>query len=324
MVRCRLGPDSLVAEIAANDGYLLQYVKAAGIPCYGIEPTANTAAAARARGLEIIGEFFGVGLATRLVREGRQADLVVANNVLAHVPDINDFVAGIALLLKPGATATFEFPHLVRLVAENQFDTIYHEHFSYLSLTAVVRICAANGLRVVDVEQLPSHGGSLRVHAVRGDAPDPAADSRVDRMLAFERDAGVCDPKFYRGLQGRAERVKDDLLYFLIDAKRAGSRVGAYGAAAKGNTLLNFAGIRSDLLSWVADRNPAKQGQFLPGSRIPVVAETRIREERPDYLVVLPWNLYDEIEQQLDYVAQWGCRLVRAVPGLAVAGGGAG
>ena len=318
--RCKLGANSLVAEIAANDGYLLQYLKVDGIPCYGIEPTANTAAAARARGLEIIEEFFGEELAAHLVEEGRAADLVVANNVLAHVPDINDFVAGVALLLKPEGMATFEFPHLVSLVAENQFDTIYHEHFSYLSLTAVDRIFATNGLQVVDVEQLATHGGSLRVYAMRADTPRLVQGPRVEQLLAVERREGVGGEEFYRGLQRRAEKVKDDLLYFLIDAKRAGSKVGAYGAAAKGNTLLNFAGVRSDLLPWVADRNPAKQGQYLPGSRIPVVDEGRIREERPDYLIVLPWNLYDEIERQLAYVGDWGCRMVRAVPGLEISG----
>lgn len=318
--RCRLDAGSMVAEIAANDGYLLQYVMAAGIPCYGIEPTANTAAAAREKCIEIVEEFFGVDLATRLAAAGKCADLVVANNVLAHVPDINDFAAGVAILLKPEGTATFEFPHLVRLVAENQFDTIYHEHFSYLSLVAVDRIFATNGLRVVDVEELPSHGGSLRVFAVRADLPGMPRSHRVDELLQRERSEGVASAAFYSGLQGRAERVKDDLLYFLIEAKRAGKKVGAYGAAAKGNTLLNFAGVRRDLLPWVADRNPAKQGQYLPGSRIPVVEEAWIRRERPDYLLVLPWNLHEEIERQLAYVGEWGCRLVRAVPSLMVSG----
>ena len=316
--RFELGATSHVVEIASNDGYLLRYVKDRGIPCLGIEPTASTAAAARARGIDVVEEFFGVALANRLVAEGRAADLTAANNVLAHVPDINDFVAGFARLLQPSGVATFEFPHLMRLVADCQFDTIYHEHFSYLSMTAVDRIFAANGLMVFDVEELPTHGGSLRVFAQRRDLGKRPVTAAVAALLAVEERAGLQSTEYYRGFQARAERIKDDLLRFLLQAKREGKRVGGYGAAAKGNTLLNFAGVRPDLLPWVVDRNPAKRGKFLPGSRIPVVGEERLQADQPNYILVLPWNLRLEITQQLDYVRRWGGRLVTAVPQLEV------
>jgi 2-polyprenyl-3-methyl-5-hydroxy-6-metoxy-1,4-benzoquinol methylase len=318
--RYGLGSSSMVAEVAANDGYLLQYVGALGIPCYGIEPTASTATAAKAKGIDIVEKFFDVELAMQLAGEARQADLVVANNVLAHVPDINDFVAGFGILLKPDGVATFEFPHLMRLVAENQFDTIYHEHYSYLSLIAVQAIFAANGLTVFDVEELPTHGGSLRVHAARTDGVVRPVANRVNILLQAERRAGVANEDFYTALQARAERAKNDLLAFLIEAKRSGKKVGAYGAAAKGNTLLNFAGVRPDLLPWVVDRNPVKLGKYLPGSRIPIVDEGRISQERPDFILILPWNLREEIEPQLSYVSAWGGKFVRAIPNLVVSG----
>jgi len=316
--RFGLGRDSQVIEVAANDGYLLQFVQARGIPCLGIEPTASTARAARARGLEVLEEFFGAALGERLARDGRAADLAVANNVLAHVPDINDFVAGFARVLKPAGVVTFEFPYLVRLVGECQFDTIYHEHYSYLSLTAVVRILGAAGLQVFDVEELATHGGSLRVFAQRADAGRRAAAPAVAALLGTEAASGVASEGYYRGFQARAEAIKDAFLRFLLDARRDGRRVGAYGAAAKGNTLLNFAGVRADLLPWVVDRNPAKQGQFLPGSRIPIVDEQRLKRERPDEVVILPWNLRAEITAQLAYIREWGGRLVTAVPRLEV------
>jgi len=316
--RYQLGPGSLVAEVAANDGYLLQYVQAAGIPCYGIEPTAGTAAAARAKGLHIVERFFGIELGESLAREGRQVDLVAANNVLAHVPDSNDFVGGFERLLKPQGVATFEFPHLLRLVQQTQFDTVYHEHYSYLSLTAVRTVLAAQGLQVFDVESLPTHGGSLRVHAQRAATGRHETRTRVAEALAEEQAAGVATPAFYQGFQARAEKVKDDLVAFLIDAKRRGWRVGAYGAAAKGNTLLNFAGVRPDLLPYVVDRNPAKQGRFMPGSRIPIVAEQHLQADRPDCVLILPWNLRDEVTEQLAYVRGWGGRFVTAVPELVV------
>lgn len=316
--RFTLGPRSLVAEVAANDGYLLQYVQQADIPCYGIEPTASTAAAARAKGITIVERFFGVELADELVREGRAVDLVAANNVLAHVPDINDFVAGFTRLLKAQGVASFEFPHLLRMVRENQFDTAYHEHYSYLSLTAVQRIFASQGLQVFDVQTLPTHGGSLRVFAQRADTGAWPLTQRVDELLAEETAAGMTTPAFYAGFQAAAERVKDDLMAFLIDAKRRGWRVGAYGAAAKGNTLMNFAGVRPDLLPWVADRNPAKQGQWMPGSRIPIVDEARLLAEKPDVVLILPWNLRDEVTTQLAAVREWGGRFATAVPTMRV------
>lgn len=314
--RFGLGAESCVVEVAANDGYLLQFVRERAIPCYGIEPTASTAAAARAKGIEIVERFFGVALAEELAAQGRQADLIAANNVLAHVPDINDFVAGHARLLKPEGVATFEFPHLMRMVAENQFDTAYHEHYSYLSLIAVARIFEAGGLQVFDVEELGTHGGSLRVFAQRAGGPKQV-EPRVGALLAREQAAGMATPAFYAGFQAAAEKVKDALLAFLLDARKRGLRVGGYGAAAKGNTLLNFAGVRPDLLPYVVDRNPAKAGKYLPGSRIPIVAEDVLRNDRPDRILILPWNLRDEIKGQLADAAGWGAEFVVAVPRLA-------
>jgi SAM-dependent methyltransferase len=317
--RFGLGAGSLVSEIAANDGYLLQYVQQAGIPCYGVEPTAGTAAAARRLGIDIVERFFGTALARELAQQGRQVDLVAANNVLAHVPDINDFVAGFALLLKPHGVATFEFPHLLRMLRENQFDTAYHEHYSYLSLSAVQRIFEANGLAVFDVEEHPTHGGSLRVFAQRRDGGPHAVAARVAELLQREVEAGLTSASGYADFQARTDRVKDDFMAFLIDAKRQGKTVAAYGAAAKGNTLMNYAGVRPDLLAFVVDRNPAKQHKFMPGSRIPIVAETQLRAARPDYVVLLPWNLRTELVEQLEYVRGWGGRFVTAVPRLEVA-----
>lgn len=316
--RFGLNASSCVVEVAANDGYLLQYVKQAGIPCYGIEPTTSTASAARSKGIDIVERFFGGELAEELVQAGRLADLMVANNVLAHVPDINDFVSGFTRLLKPQGVATFEFPHLLRMVQENQFDTAYHEHYSYLSLTAVQRIFAANGLTVFDVEQLPTHGGSLRVFAQRSDADVHEHSAAVAALLETEAQAGMTTPVFYQAFQRQAEKVKDDLVLFLIDAKRRGLKVGAYGAAAKGNTLLNFAGIRPDLLPYVADKNPAKQNKCMPGSRIPIVDEAHLKADRPDLTLILPWNLREEVMAQLAYVREWGGEFVTAVPALEV------
>ena len=316
--RFGLGAQSHVVEVACNDGYLLQYVQARGIPCLGIEPTTSTAQAARDKGIEVREEFFGRALAQRLVAEGRAADLTAANNVLAHVPDINDFVAGFAALLKPQGVATFEFPHLMRLVAECQFDTVYHEHFSYLSFTAVITIFARNGLAVFDVEPLATHGGSLRVYAQRADTGRHERAPTVDALLDTERAAGMTRPTYYEGFQARADRVKDDFVALLIDARRRGKRVMAYGAAAKGNTLMNYAGVRADLVECVADANPAKQGKFMPGSRIPIVDETQLRQARPDYIVLLPWNLKVELTAQLAYVREWDGQFVTAVPALEV------
>ncbi|MFA7413587.1 MAG: class I SAM-dependent methyltransferase [Rhizobium sp.] len=316
--RFGLDPSFRVVEIAANDGYLLQYVKARGIACLGVEPTASTAAAARDKGIEILEDFFGAALADGLEQQGWSADLMAANNVLAHVPDINDFVAGFARLLKPTGVATFEFPHLLNMVAEAQFDTAYHEHYSYLSLTAVDRTFAANGLRVFDVETTPWHGGSLRVFADRADYAHHERSGAVDAMLAREAAAGMLDPAYYAAFQDVAQRVRNDFLEFLIDCQRQGLKVAAYGAAAKGNTLLNFAGVKPDLLSFVVDKNPAKQGMLLPGSRIPVVEEHVLKTEKPQRVVILPWNLQTEIKQQLSYITDWGGKFVTAVPKLTV------
>ena len=316
--RLCLTHDSLVCEIAANDGYLLQYVKRAGIPCYGVEPTASTASAAGDLGLEIIERFFGVELARELAAQGRQVDLVAANNVLAHVPDINDFVRGFTLLLKPQGVATFEFPHLLRMLRENQFDTAYHEHYSYLSLTAVQQVFADNGLTVFDVEQHTTHGGSLRVFAQRGDTGAQGVGERVAAVLRDEAEAGLKTAAAYAGFQARTDKVKDDFMTFLIEARHAGKSVAAYGAAAKGNTLMNYAGVRPGLLSFVVDANPAKQGKYMPGSRIPIVDEGHLTQARPDFIVLLPWNLKIELMQQLQYVREWGARFVTAVPALEV------
>ena len=318
VARFGLNAESHVVEVAANDGYLLQYVKARGIPCIGVEPTASTAAAARAKGIPIVEDFFGVRLAKELTARGRRADLTAANNVLAHVPDINDFVAGFAVLLKAEGVATFEFQHLLKLVAESQFDTIYHEHFSYLSLTAVNRIFAANGLAVFDVEEHPTHGGSLRVFAQPSASGWHPRSARVDELLQREIQAGMTTADYYARFQDRTDKVKEDFLAFLLQAKRQGKTVAAYGAAAKGNTLINYAGIRLDLISFVADRNPAKQGKYMPGSGIPIADESRIRETRPDYVAILPWNLKEEVMQQLEYIRAWGGKFVTAVPRLEI------
>jgi SAM-dependent methyltransferase len=316
--RFGLNESSHVIEIAANDGYLLQYVKAHNIPCLGIEPTAATAEAARAKGIDIVEDFFGFRLARQLASEGKTADLVVANNVLAHVPDINDFVSGFAVLLKPDGIATFEFPHLMRLIAENQFDTIYHEHFSYLSLVAVKAIFERNGLMAFDVEELPTHGGSLRVFAQRSDTGRRPVSTKVGEILAAEHNAGLCTATYYRNFQARANRIKNDFMAFLIEATNTGKKVAAYGAAAKGNTLLNYAGVRPDLIPYVVDRNLAKQKKYLPGSRIPIVTEDFLLNDRPDYVLVLPWNLKKEITQQLSYINSWGGQTVTAIPRLEI------
>ena len=314
--RFALSTESHVVEVAANDGYLLQYVQRRAIPCLGVEPTASTAAAARQKGIDIVEEFFGVAVGARLAKDGRGADLTAANNVLAHVPDINDFVGGFTAILKPQGVATFEFPHLMRLIEENQFDTIYHEHFSYLSLTTVDRIFARAGLQVFDVEELTTHGGSLRVYAQRSDTGTHPRGARVEELLQREAKAGMTTAAYYADFQRRAEQVKDDFISFLISAKHANKSVIGYGAAAKGNTLMNFAGIRPDLLQYVVDLNPAKAGKYMPGSRIPIVGLDAIRESKPDYVVILPWNLRDEVMSQLAFIREWGGRFVTAVPSL--------
>ena len=314
--RLSLGADSHVIEIASNDGYLLRNFVAAGIPCLGVEPTDSTAAAAEAAGVPTLRRFFGAALGRSLAMGGAAADLVIGNNVYAHVPDLNDFTAGIAAVLKPQGVVTLEFPHLMRLLQGAQFDTVYHEHYSYLSLLTVRRIFAAAGLRVFDVEELPTHGGSLRVWgcltgAAHGETP------RVAALLAAERGAGLDTPAAYSRLQAQAEAAKDGLLRFLLDARAQGRSVAAYGAAAKGNTLLNFAGVRPDLLPFVCDAAPSKQGMFLPGSHIPVRPPAALRDTRPDLVVVLPWNIAAVVRAQLDDLARAGTRFFAAVPELA-------
>jgi SAM-dependent methyltransferase len=314
--RFSLGSQSRVVEIAANDGYLLQYVKSKNIACLGVEPTASTAAAARQKGINIVEDFFGVMLAQELVEQGWSADLMAANNVLAHVPDINDFVSGFAHLMKPEGVATFEFPHLLNMVRENQFDTAYHEHYSYLSLLAVTRIFKENGLKVFDVETTPWHGGSLRVFACHAANTSRPVQASVDIMLDAERDAGMDSRGFYESFQQRATDARDNFVEYLIECRRKGQKVAAYGAAAKGNTLLNFGGVKADLLAFVVDRNPAKQGQYLPGSRIPVVDEARLKAEKPEKVVILPWNIQNEIMGQISYIRDWGGTFVTAIPSL--------
>ncbi|MDG1109570.1 MAG: class I SAM-dependent methyltransferase [Burkholderiaceae bacterium] len=313
----RLTKDSLVIEVASNDGYLLKNFVATGIPCLGIEPTASTAAAAEKLGIPVIREFFGEQLGKQLATSGKQADLIVGNNVYAHVPDINDFTRGLKAALKPGGTITLEFPHLMRLIEHTQFDTVYHEHFSYLSLYTVERIFKAAGLRVWDIEDLPTHGGSLRVygcHAEDGRETSPA----VSAMLAEEAQRGLQTLATYQYFQAKADRVKDDLLAFLIEQKRVGRRVAAYGAAAKGNTLLNYAGVKPNLLPFVCDAAVAKQGKFMPGSHIPILAPAALDENRPDYMVILPWNIAAEVKQQNARLAELGTKFVTAVPKLEI------
>jgi 2-polyprenyl-3-methyl-5-hydroxy-6-metoxy-1,4-benzoquinol methylase len=316
--RFELTKQSHVVEVAANDGYLLQYVAARNIPCTGIEPTRGTAAAARGKGIAVIEDFFGVKLARQLAAQAKLADLIVANNVLAHVPDINDFVAGFPLLLKPDGVATFEFPHLLKLIAENQFDTIYHEHFSYLSLNTVERIFAANGLAIFDVEEHSTHGGSLRVFAQSARTGRRPRSARVDELRRREIDAGMLGADYYAGFQAKINSVKNEFLKFLLTAKQDGKTVAAHGAAAKGNTLLNYAGIRQDLIAFIVDRNPAKQDKFMPGSRIPIVDESRFRQDKPNYVVILPWNLREEVMREIAYVKDWGAKFVTAIPRIEV------
>jgi SAM-dependent methyltransferase len=316
--RFRLDRNSFVVELASNDGYLLQYVAARGIPCVGVEPTASTAARAREKSIAVIVEFFGTDLARRMVDQSMQADLLVANNVLAHVPNLNDFVAGIALLLKDRGMATLEFPHLQNLVAHNQFDTIYHEHFSYFSLGTVVRLFKAHGLTIFDVKELPTHGGSLRVYAQRDGGPYSQSKA-VGALLKREEDAGLFSTDYYATYQEHVDNAKNELLRFLLEAKADGRPVGAYGAAAKGSTLINYAGIRPDLIPYVVDKSSAKKGKFLPGSRIPIVGIDRIVREKPHYVLILPWNIRDEIEDELRFVREWGGRFITAIPRLVVA-----
>ena len=313
--RLELNEKSFVVEIASNDGYLLRNFVVAGIPCLGIEPTADTAAAAEALGVPVLREFFGKALADRLAGEGKQADLIIGNNVYAHVPDINGFTSGLKALLKPGGTITLEFPHLLRLIEGIQFDTVYHEHFSYLSLYTANRIFVQAGLKVCDVEQLATHGGSLRVYGCHSDdprMPKPAVTVLLDREHRY----GLQSLEVYQAFQARANQVRDNLLAFLLEQKHQGKTMAAYGAAAKGNTLLNYAGIKPDLLPYVCDAAPSKQGKFMPGSHIPILPPSALAERKPDWVLILPWNIADEVMRQQAVVREWGGRFVTAVPKL--------
>lgn len=316
--RFKLDEKCQIVEIAANDGYLLQYAKEAKIPCYGVEPTASTARAARGKGIEIVEEFFGEDLGKELAKNGRHADLMVANNVLAHVPDINDFVKGFTALLKPTGVATFEFPHLYEMLKHNQFDTIYHEHYSYLSLQAVKRIFEFNGLSIFDVETLPFHGGSLRVFAQRSDVNYHQLSRSVDELLKLEVDNGLASYAAYEDFQANARKVSDDFKNYLTKCKSEGLKVAAFGAAAKGNTLLNFAQIGSELISIVADSNPAKQGKYMPGNLVPIVSLDELLKFKPDRVVIFPWNIKTEIKELLSPIKDWDGMFITAVPELKI------
>lgn len=313
--RFNLDSNNLVVEIASNDGYLLKNFVASEIPCVGIEPTESTAIAAQKRGVPTIQEFFGEEFAKHLVSEGKSADLVIGNNVYAHVPDINDFTRGITRLLKSDGVVTLEFPHLLQLIRHCQFDTIYHEHFSYLSLVAVKAIFESAGLKIFDVEELTTHGGSLRVYGCRAESSRTSSDA-VYAILGMEAEAGLTTIDRYIEFQSRVERVKDEFLSFLLEAKRQGNRVIAYGAAAKGNTLINYAGVKPDLLPAVCDAAPSKIGKYLPGSHVQIFSPQEIDIQKPDYVLILPWNLSEEIEIQLDKIRQWGGKFVTFVPEL--------
>ncbi|MDQ3199772.1 MAG: class I SAM-dependent methyltransferase [Verrucomicrobiota bacterium] len=317
--RLSLGSHSSVMEIASNDGYLLQYFKAKGIPVLGIEPARNVAQVAIEKGIPTISSFFGRRLALELSSGGKRADLLLGNNVLAHVPDINDFVAGMKVLLQPQGVITMEFPHLVRLVEENQFDTIYHEHFSYLSLTTVAEIFRAHGLKLFDVDELPTHGGSLRIYACHVEDESKPVSEKVTGLKGRETDWGITSLEPYRAFGKKVEATKCDILKFLIETKASGKSVAGYGAPGKGNTLLNYCGIRTDFLDYTVDRNPYKHGKFTPGTRIPIYPPERIRETKPDFLFILPWNLKDEIVAQNSYIREWGGRFVVPIPEVQVA-----
>lgn len=316
--RFPLTGDSLVVEIASNDGYLLQYFQEKKIPVLGVEPAANVAAVAVKKGIASLVQFFNSGTARELVAQGKRADLLLGNNVLAHVPDVNDFVEGMKILLKPGGVITMEFPHLVRLMEENQFDTIYHEHFSYFSFLTVEKIFAAHGLVLFDVQELPTHGGSLRIFARHAEDSAKAVGPRVGELRNREIAAGYNRLETYFQFAEQVKETKRKLLEFLISAKREGKKIAAYGAAAKGNTLLNYCAIRTDFVDFTVDRSPYKQGRFLPGTRIPVYSPEEIRKVRPDYLLILPWNLKDEIMQQNAYIRDWGGQFVVPIPEVMV------
>ncbi len=316
--RFQLGPKSQVVEIASNDGYLLQYFVEKGVPVLGVEPAANVAQAALKKGVPSLVKFFGVQTAQELATGGKRADLLLGNNVLAHVPDINDFVEGLKVLLKPAGVITMEFPHLLRLMGENQFDTIYHEHFSYLSFYAVEQVFVAHGLTLFDVEELPTHGGSLRIYARHADNIEQCVSSRVTELRTREITAGLTNLQSYLSFGEQVKETKRKLLQFLIRLKSEGKTIVGYGAPGKGNTLLNYCGIRTDFLDYTVDRNPYKQGKFTPGTHIPIHPVEKIRETKPDYLLILPWNLKDEVIQQMGYIREWGGAFVVPIPEVTI------
>lgn len=317
--RFQLNKQSLVIEIASNDGYLLQHFKNKGIPVLGIEPTNNTANVAIMKGIPTIVEYFSTEFAQNLTQQGKKGDLLVGNNVIAHVPDIGNFVEGLKIALAPTGVITMEFPHLLRLVEDCQFDTIYHEHYSYLSFTTIQKIFGAHGLDLFDVEEQPTHGGSLRIFAKHNTDLTKTISTNVKAMLEKEAKAGITTPEYYQNFRERVDTIKHELLAFLIEQKKAGKKVIAYGAAAKGNTLLNYAGIKgNDLIQFVVDAAPSKQGKFLPGSHIPVYDESELQGSRPDYIIILPWNLKDEIMEQLAFVTEWGCQFVVFIPAIQI------
>ena len=318
VARFDLGPKSNVVEIASNDGYLLQHFLPFGVPVLGIEPAANVAEAAQRKNVPTLVEFFGLSLAGRLVLEGHAAaDLIIGNNVLAQVPDLNDFTAGMAYLLAPNGVITLEFPHLERLIEENQFDTIYHEHFSYFSLVTVDRLARRHGLKIFDVERLATHGGSLRVYLCHQDSGH-ATSPQVDALLAHEREIGFEDIGSYARFAANVHRTKRQLLSFLIECRERGAKICGYGAPGKGNTLLNYCGIGTDFLDFTVDRNPYKHGRYTPGMHIPIYPVSAIDEARPDYLLILPWNLKDEIVEQMSHVGAWGCKMIVPIPNVEV------
>jgi SAM-dependent methyltransferase len=316
--RLGLGKDSLVVELASNDGYLLQYFKQRHIPVLGVEPSGGVARAAIEKGIPTLIRFFGVETARGLAQEGRLADLIIGNNVLAHVPDLHDFIAGMKVLLGPRGVITVEFPHLMQLMHENEFDTIYHEHFSYFSFETARKAFEANGLKVFDVDEVATHGGSFRVYARHAEDDSKPVSDKVRTIETREREAGLRELGTYVGFSEKVNRVKRDLLSFLIDAKQSGKRVVGYGAPAKANTLFNYCGIRRDFVDFTADRSPHKQDHFLPGSHVPIVAPAEIDRVRPDYILILPWNLRDEIVGQLAHARSWSAKFVVAIPRLMV------
>jgi hypothetical protein len=312
--RFQLNKSSQVIELASNDGYLLQYFKQLGIPVLGIEPTSNTATVAIEKGVDTIVDFFGTRLARDLAQQNKFADVLLGNNVVAHVPDIIDFVAGMKIILKKGGVITMEFPHLMKLVDNNQFDTIYHEHFSYLSFGTVKQIFESQQLELFDVEELPTHGGSLRIFAKHQSDAAHSVTANVTRLLQTEKQKGLDTLSYYKSFSSRAADIKLDMISFLIDQKRANKKVAAYGAAAKGNTLLNYCGIKNDLISYVVDANPNKRQKYLPGSHVPVVNEEMLRQHKPDFVIIFPWNLQEEITAQLSYIREWGGKFVVPIP----------